>query len=136
MKELWFCSALGMKCSTPQSSALLCPHYTDNENYILKVPSFQCLSFSKNVRGLHSMWKSCDLVVHQGWNALHNTKVWCYVHIAPTMKFYILKVPSFWYLSYSSGQVSKIRLTWESCDSIGHRGWGAVLCPHCIGNEN
>jgi len=65
-----------------------CVHITPiMKIYILKVPSFQCLSFSKNVWGLHSMWKSCDLVVHQGWNALHNTKVWYYVHIAPTMKF-------------------------------------------------
>jgi hypothetical protein len=43
--------------------------------YILKVLSFQCLSSSKNVWGLHIMWKNYDSSMHQGWSALHDTKV-------------------------------------------------------------
>ncbi len=42
-----------------------CVHTTSAMKfYILKVPSFRCLSYSKNVWGLHLMWKNCDSAMH------------------------------------------------------------------------
>jgi hypothetical protein len=77
VKELWFYSALGMKCSTLRSSALLCLYYIGNEilhfrsSFILMFEFFQkCVEASLDVKELWFSSASGMKCITQHWTVV------------------------------------------------------------------